>query len=143
MFALPSAMAQWQVSILVLPHLSGPMADNIQPAKSEPVWHSVYPTPNFDTPRISAADLAELIKGKKAGVDYIVVDVRRTDFEVFDSLKACHSFRSRLTQKTLPLEKPPEYVCEGRIESTGPLVLSNASDHYHSSLEDTFGYISL
>lgn len=48
--------------------------------QNEP-WYSVYPTPAFDTPRITAAELADLIKTKVAGVDYIVVDVRRTDFE--------------------------------------------------------------
>ncbi|KAG8809419.1 hypothetical protein FRC17_003452 [Serendipita sp. 399] len=43
---------------------------------------SNYPAPRYDTPRISAEELAELIKSSKVlGVDYIVVDVRRTDFK--------------------------------------------------------------
>jgi len=59
------------------------MANNANTSESTaPIWHSVYPTPRLDIPRISAADLAHLVKNKKAGVDYIVIDVRRTDFEV-------------------------------------------------------------
>lgn len=59
------------------------MADIANPSEPAPVpWHAIYPTPRLDTPRMSAADLADLVKNKTAGVDYIVVDVRRTDFEV-------------------------------------------------------------
>lgn len=55
---------------------------NAQPANPEAPWHSVYPTPAFDTPRMSPSALADLMRSKVAGVDYIVIDVRRTDFEV-------------------------------------------------------------
>lgn len=48
----------------------------------ETQWHAVFPTPPFDTPRMSVETLAEMITQKVIGVDYIVVDVRRTDFEV-------------------------------------------------------------
>jgi hypothetical protein len=61
------------------------MADNLNTSEPAPPWHSIYPTPRLDIPRISPADLADLVGNKKAGVDYIVVDVRRTDFEVIDN----------------------------------------------------------
>jgi hypothetical protein len=55
-----------------------------QPSSSTPekIWHSAFPTPSFNTPRMSHEVLAELIGQRAFGVDYIVVDVRRTDFEV-------------------------------------------------------------
>jgi len=56
------------------------MSSNAPPAT--PDWHSFFPTPSFDTPRISAEDLVELMKTQKAGQDYIVIDLRRNDFEV-------------------------------------------------------------
>jgi len=44
-------------------------------------WHSAFPTPSFDSKRISAAELVTVMKEKVSGKDYIVVDVRRSDFE--------------------------------------------------------------
>ncbi|KAG9125973.1 hypothetical protein FRC07_005381 [Ceratobasidium sp. 392] len=44
-------------------------------------WYSTYPTPSFSSSRMSPEDLAELIDLKVVGVDYIVIDVRQTDFE--------------------------------------------------------------
>jgi arsenical-resistance protein 2 len=55
---------------------------NAQPTNPNTPWHSVYPTPAFDTQRMSPSALADLMRSKVAGVDYIVIDVRRTDFEV-------------------------------------------------------------
>ncbi|KAG8844719.1 hypothetical protein FRB91_002377 [Serendipita sp. 411] len=57
------------------------MATTASSVHQETEWYSVYPPPRFDTPRISAEELAEIIKSKVEAVDYIVVDVRRTDFE--------------------------------------------------------------
>ena len=48
----------------------------------ETQWHAAFPTPPFDTPRMNAEILAEMVTQKVVGVDYVVVDVRRTDFEV-------------------------------------------------------------
>ncbi|KAG8739638.1 hypothetical protein FRC10_005374 [Ceratobasidium sp. 414] len=48
---------------------------------AENQWHSAYPNPPFDASRMTPEALAKLIDSKVAGVDYIVVDVRRTDFE--------------------------------------------------------------
>ncbi|KIM29305.1 hypothetical protein M408DRAFT_328953 [Serendipita vermifera MAFF 305830] len=57
------------------------MAQPTNPTESATAWHDAYPTPKLDIPRISAAELADLVRTKTVGVDYIVVDVRRTDFE--------------------------------------------------------------
>ncbi|KAF8605085.1 hypothetical protein BDV93DRAFT_537565 [Ceratobasidium sp. AG-I] len=48
---------------------------------TETQWHAAFPIPSFDIPRMGAEVLAEMITQKVVGVDYIVVDVRRTDFE--------------------------------------------------------------
>ncbi|KDN35158.1 hypothetical protein RSAG8_11803, partial [Rhizoctonia solani AG-8 WAC10335] len=40
-----------------------------------------FTTPPFDTPRMSAETLVEIMQQKRAGVDFVVVDVRRNDFE--------------------------------------------------------------
>ena len=52
------------------------------PVEGEQPWHSAFPTPSFDSKRITAAELAAIMKEKVAGKDYIIVDVRRVDFEV-------------------------------------------------------------
>ena len=52
------------------------------PAKPSP-WHAIFPTPKAQLPSITPEALAELIRSDRVpGKDYIVVDVRRTDFEV-------------------------------------------------------------
>ena len=50
----------------------------------EIAWHAQFPTPSFDTRRVEPAYLISLIRNPqlRAGIDYIVVDVRRLDFEV-------------------------------------------------------------
>jgi len=50
-------------------------------SEAQSPWHSKYPTPSFEHRRIGPKDLADMIREKKAGIDFIVVDVRRTDFE--------------------------------------------------------------
>ena len=45
-------------------------------------WTDAFPKPRSVPAAVSDEELAELIKTKQAGKDYIVVDVRRTDFEV-------------------------------------------------------------
>jgi hypothetical protein len=44
-------------------------------------------------PRLSADELAELIRTKKAGSDYLLVDVRRTDFSVSSLVKPQRRFK--------------------------------------------------
>jgi hypothetical protein len=57
------------------------------PSEGQQPWHSAFPTPSFDSKRISAAELVTIMKEKVSGEDYIIVDVRRTDFEVRDDLE--------------------------------------------------------
>ncbi|CEL63408.1 hypothetical protein RSOLAG1IB_10737 [Rhizoctonia solani AG-1 IB] len=77
-------------------------------------WHDAFPAPSFDTPRISAETLAETMTHRVPGVDYIVVDVRRNDFEnVFIkgaiNLPA-HSFYPTLPTVTTLLSKIPDVI---------------------------------
>lgn len=45
-------------------------------------WHAAYPAPRTVASSISRLDLFGWMKeGKKAGKDYILIDLRRTDFE--------------------------------------------------------------
>jgi len=48
---------------------------------STPAWYELLPAPRSQPPPITQEALAELIRTKEAGKDYVVVDVRRTDFE--------------------------------------------------------------
>ncbi|KDQ16682.1 hypothetical protein BOTBODRAFT_53780 [Botryobasidium botryosum FD-172 SS1] len=48
---------------------------------SAPAWYEALPAPRSQPPHITPDALAELIRTKEARKDYIVVDVRRTDFE--------------------------------------------------------------
>jgi hypothetical protein len=55
---------------------------------NEPAWHASLPQPVSRPKNITAEELKALItkEGAVSGRDYIVVDVRRTDFEVRCSL---------------------------------------------------------
>lgn len=55
-----------------------------QPAASEPAWHAGLPSPRATPESISQDEVAGLIKSsdKVTGKDYLIIDVRRTDFEV-------------------------------------------------------------
>jgi len=83
-------------------------------ASSNAPWHSAFPTPSFDSPRISVDDLVELIKTKKAGVDYVVVDLRRSDFEGAFIKGAvnlpAHSFYPTLSTNIALLSRIPKIV---------------------------------
>ncbi len=50
----------------------------------EIAWHAQYPTPSYDTRRVEPEYLIDLIRNPqlRQGIDYIVVDTRRQDFEV-------------------------------------------------------------
>lgn len=50
--------------------------------KPVPEWALSFPVPQSHPPSIDASELAELVRTKQPGKDFIVVDVRRTDFEV-------------------------------------------------------------
>ncbi|EUC54377.1 rhodanese-like domain protein [Rhizoctonia solani AG-3 Rhs1AP] len=83
-------------------------------AESKAQWHDAFPTPSFDTPRMSPETLAEIIQQKAAGVDYIVVDARRNDFENVYIKGAINlpaqSFYPTLPTTTILLSKIPEVI---------------------------------
>ncbi|CUA69480.1 hypothetical protein RSOLAG22IIIB_14034 [Rhizoctonia solani] len=92
-------------------------------------WHDAFPTPPFDTPRMSAENLAEIIQQKVAGVDYLVVDVRRNDFENVFIKGAINlpaqSFYPTLSTTTTLLSKIPDVIfhCNSCTETgRGPRV---------------------
>lgn len=47
-----------------------------------PSWSVGLPEPKSSPPGISNEVVADLIKTKESGKDFIIVDTRRTDFEV-------------------------------------------------------------
>ena len=56
-------------------------------------WHAMYPSPsNKDPESISRADLLQRLQaGQKSGVDFLLVDLRRTDHEVHLKLTTIRS----------------------------------------------------
>lgn len=44
-------------------------------------WHAAFPAPKAPTQFITRGDVLDLFTGKIAGKDFILIDVRRTDFE--------------------------------------------------------------
>lgn len=55
---------------------------------AEPAWHEKYPNPQTEVPKsISKEDfLSRLKAGEKAGVNFLIVDLRRNDYEVRDHI---------------------------------------------------------
>lgn len=55
-------------------------------------WHATLPNPQITVPFIQPAALAEIIASDnlEAGKDYLIVDVRRTDFEVCAMVERTH-----------------------------------------------------
>lgn len=53
-----------------------------------PAWHSAYPQPRNETPNAMTrrAVLGWLQDGQKPGVDFLLIDLRRTDHEVSNFL---------------------------------------------------------
>ena len=51
---------------------------------TETPWHAVYPSPRNSSPAsISRTELLHLFRtGKQPGTDFVLVDLRRTDYEV-------------------------------------------------------------
>lgn len=51
-------------------------------------WHAAYPAPRGAAPSISREELLQWIReGKQAGKDFVLVDLRRTDYEVWSVWK--------------------------------------------------------
>jgi len=44
-------------------------------------WYDAFPKPHSEPPAINADELVVLLKASTTGKDFVVVDVRRTDFE--------------------------------------------------------------
>lgn len=84
----------------------------------ETPWHAKFPAPKSKSETMSQDDLAELLRTKKAGVDYAVVDVRRNDFEV------SHSGWAVRVQE-YDVQPSAECDCEGCNQSACPVVLHN------------------
>ncbi|KAJ6571821.1 Rhodanese-like domain-containing protein [Mycena capillaripes] len=77
-------------------------------------WHAAFPNPAATPGSISSAELAEMIRTKKLMKDYLVVDVRRTDFEEA-SIAGClnlpaHSFYPTLSTIVALLASVPLVV---------------------------------
>ncbi|KAG8967333.1 hypothetical protein FRC03_010178 [Tulasnella sp. 419] len=51
------------------------------PACVQLPWHAVFPAPRSTPAYATAADLASMVRNLTAGKDYVIVDVRRADFE--------------------------------------------------------------
>jgi len=61
-------------------------------ATAEKPWHAAYPAPKTTAPAITRETLLSwLVEGKQAGKDFVLVDLRRTDYEVCPTLLvSCH-----------------------------------------------------
>jgi arsenical-resistance protein 2 len=50
---------------------------------SEAPWHAAFPAPKSTAPCILREEFLQWIReGKQAGKDFVLVDLRRTDYEV-------------------------------------------------------------
>ncbi|ETW80362.1 hypothetical protein HETIRDRAFT_243514, partial [Heterobasidion irregulare TC 32-1] len=65
-----------------------------------PAWALDFPEPKATPPKISQEELAELVRTKTAGVDYLVVDVRRSDVEAL--IKGAINVPAQTFYQTLP-----------------------------------------
>ncbi|RKO90068.1 hypothetical protein BDK51DRAFT_9924, partial [Blyttiomyces helicus] len=63
-------------------------------------WHSPLPVPVSVPATITSAEVAELVRNKIAGKDFVVVDVRCLDFE--GPFTGCINLPAQLFHFTLP-----------------------------------------
>ncbi len=81
-----------------LPATPNPTAANPWSAgHNAPEWATSLPRPKSYPAHIEASDLAELIHTKEAGKDFLVVDVRRNDWEVRHLPLALYAFFGQKT----------------------------------------------
>lgn len=92
---------------------------------SKPLWHSYFPTPSFDSRHVSADDLKELIETKTVGKDFLVVDVRRSDFEV----RGCYQCISCGPHADVLNTLSSELVHHRGPKPPSPLILPNYQHH--------------
>ncbi|KAI0312890.1 hypothetical protein OF83DRAFT_600739 [Amylostereum chailletii] len=71
---------------------------------SIPAWAASFPQPRTVPPKISTDELVELMQTQKAGVDFVVVDVRRTDIEAL--IKGAINIPAQTFYQTLPTLLP-------------------------------------
>lgn len=66
-----------------LHEISGNMTSTTTPAENEKPWHAAYPPPVLSAAVIKREELLGWVnEGKVAGRDYVLVDLRRVDYEV-------------------------------------------------------------
>ncbi|KAI0041387.1 Rhodanese-like protein [Auriscalpium vulgare] len=73
-------------------------------ASQIPAWATGLPPPRATPPKISTEQLVEMMKTQTAGVDYVVVDVRRTDIEAL--IKGAINLPAQTFYQTLPTLLP-------------------------------------
>lgn len=58
--------------------------DNNKNETAELPWHAAYPAPRNVAPSLSREELIQWLRddGKRVGRDFVLVDLRRNDFEV-------------------------------------------------------------
>ncbi|KAJ7627660.1 Rhodanese-like domain-containing protein [Mycena polygramma] len=88
-----------------------PTVRNPSPTLMSIDWHAAFPNPTAMPGSISPNDLAVLLREKELMKDYLVVDVRRTDFEGA-SIAGClnlpaHSFYPTLSTVVVLLASVP------------------------------------
>jgi len=60
----------------------------------EKPWHATYPAPKTTSAAIARESLlSRMLKGKLAGKDFVLVDLRRTDFEVCPNILTVRLFK--------------------------------------------------
>ncbi|KAJ3557091.1 hypothetical protein NM688_g1657 [Phlebia brevispora] len=103
--------------------LQRPWADNV------PEWAATLPAPKSNPPQIEASEVAELVRTKKAGIDFLVVDTRRQDWEnayIRTSINLpAQSFHQSLPALVPILEKVPLVIfyCNAcSITARGPRI---------------------
>ncbi len=100
------------------------MPDSTADAPAPPKWFEALPAPKSSPQRISCTELHELMVGKQAGIDYVVVDVRRADIEVCEEFLRHTAEASRLMPARL--SGTPRLRASQRDQPPGPDTLPDS-----------------
>jgi hypothetical protein len=113
---------------------SAPSTIDSQVAAKIP-WHSIFPNPHSNPQVMKPVELKDLMQSGdlESGKDFLVVDVRRTDFEVSSSL-----YQNSVLTKMLP-----GCIHSGRVEPSCAFFLSDSAGGGYSSFTGASSYISL
>jgi hypothetical protein len=81
---------------------------SVMATSTAPAWHNAYPQPRNDVPNVVTrkAVLGWLQDGQKPGVDFLLIDLRRTDHEVRTSLSILACVCKAHTSSTLGRDNP-------------------------------------